>query len=130
MTNLYKTLDNGTTTCNSTSALANRLDALILALKTCKGAKACTEPWETLLPGADVASLAEAMDAKYDDYFASLPKISFDRCEEGYIADAEGPMWDGEMEWSEGGNAKRALENGAWDVNMLARRGRPALNRP
>ncbi|KAK7178023.1 arylsulfatase [Paraphaeosphaeria sporulosa] len=138
MNNLYSASGSSKIPCSNATttlgrplpALTARLDALILALKTCKGAKACTEPWDTLLPGADVYTLAEAMDEKYDDFFAGLPKIEFDRCEEGHITDAEGPVWTEDLEWSEGGDIKRSLSEGVWDANMLARRGRHALNRP
>ncbi|KAL1600772.1 hypothetical protein SLS60_007160 [Paraconiothyrium brasiliense] len=138
MTNLYAVSNNtaaasynaSTTFGRPLPALTARLDALILALKTCKGAKACTEPWNTLLPDEDVYTLAEAMDMKYDDYFAGLPKVEFDRCEEGYIADAEGPVWKEELEWTEGDFVQRSLSEAVWDVNMLARKGRHALNRP
>ncbi|KAJ4304829.1 hypothetical protein N0V90_000357 [Kalmusia sp. IMI 367209] len=139
MINIYQNSEKSTAQCSNSSstplnrpidALTDRLDALILTLKTCRGAKACTEPWETLLPGADVYTLAEAMDEKYDEYFAGLPKIEFDRCEEGYIADAEGPMWKETLQWSGATGTTRNLAEGFWDANMLARKGRHALNRP
>jgi hypothetical protein len=78
-------------------------------LKTCKG-KVCVDPWDELLPGGGIATLAEAMNSKYDAYFAGLPTVSYSVCENGYIAASEGPMWD--SSFGEG-----------FDVNSMVRRG-------
>jgi hypothetical protein len=97
------------------SSLQARLDAMILVLKTCKG-KVCSDPWAEPLLGSGVAVLTQAMDAKYDAYFEKLPKVSYSVCEAGYIAESEGPMWEGGI--------------GMVDVHSLARRGRPRGMRP
>jgi hypothetical protein len=96
------------------TTLQSRLDALILVLKTCKG-KVCSDPWEKLLPGSDVSTLAQAMKSTYDEYFAKLPKVSYSACEDGYLLESEGPVWEDE---------------GYVDVHNLARRGRAMNNRP
>ena len=41
---------------------------------------------------ATPASLAEALDPKFDHFYAAQPKVSFDYCDQGYIIAAEGPM--------------------------------------
>ena len=75
--------------------LAHRLDALLMVLKTCKG-RQCTHPWEALFPATQVATLADALDPRLDDFFeAKVSRVNFERCEKGYIAESEGPMWDG-----------------------------------
>ena len=78
----------------------HRLDALILVLKTCKG-RQCTTPWETLFPNGHVNSLLEALDMKFDNHFEHhLARVSFDRCEKGYISESEGPMWDSSQSYT------------------------------
>lgn len=74
--------------------LIHRLDALLMVLKTCE-ARQCTHPWESLFPEGEVRCLSDALNVKYDHYFASkLERVRFDRCEKGYIAESEGPMWN------------------------------------
>lgn len=71
--------------------VVDRLDALTLVLKSCKG-ETCTHPWRTLHPDGDVSTLADAMRRRYDDFYAGQPKVSFDECAPGYIIDVEGPQ--------------------------------------
>ena len=72
-----------------------RLDALLMVLKTCSG-RQCTHPWESLFPDGEIASLADAMDQKYNDFFETkVERVKFDQCEKGYITESEGPMWTG-----------------------------------
>lgn len=71
--------------------VAARLDALLLVLKSCKG-DGCVRPWLALHPDGSVASLADALDAQFDDFYEKQQvKVSFDWCEQGYISEAEGP---------------------------------------
>lgn len=56
--------------------LQDRLDALLLVLKTCVG-DVCVNPWKTLFPGGGVRSLFDAMEVQFDAYFASLPKVKY-----------------------------------------------------
>lgn len=77
--------------------LVNRLDALLMVLKSCKG-RQCSHPWETLFPAALVKNLADSMDTAYDEFFVSkVAKVRYERCEKGYIAKSEGPMWSNEQ---------------------------------
>ncbi|EEU42867.1 uncharacterized protein NECHADRAFT_95823 [Fusarium vanettenii 77-13-4] len=75
----------------STRQVIDRLDALMLVLKSCKG-ESCIEPWKILHPDGDVASLKDALDDKFDEFYEQQVKVSFDRCEDGYLIDAEGPQ--------------------------------------
>ena len=41
-------------------------------------------------------NLADALDSAFDDFFeSSVPWVHFEKCEKGYIAESEGPIWDG-----------------------------------
>lgn len=76
------------------SFLVHRLDSLLMVLKTCIG-RQCTHPWESLFPSGEVKSLSDALDSQYDDFFEQrVARVHFDKCERGYIAESEGPMWD------------------------------------
>jgi N-acetylglucosamine-6-sulfatase len=80
---------------SSVADLTLRLDALLMVLKTCSG-RQCTHPWENLFPDGEVRSLADALDKRYHDFFATrMERVQFDKCEKGYIAESEGPMWSG-----------------------------------
>lgn len=69
-------------------AVISRLDALIMALKDCKG-KACSRPWTTLHPRGGVASLREALHPEFDDFYDGQPKMYFDSCEAAFIKEKE-----------------------------------------
>ena len=69
----------------------SRLDALLLVLKSCKGSQ-CTMPWQVLHPDKKVTSISEALNPKYDAFYAAQPYISFSACELGYIQESEGPQ--------------------------------------
>lgn len=69
----------------------SRLDALLLLLKSCK-AEECTLPWQVLHPDKAVSSLTNALNAKYDKFYAAQPDIIFSACELGYFPESEGPQ--------------------------------------
>ncbi|KAL2003750.1 hypothetical protein VTN02DRAFT_2386 [Thermoascus thermophilus] len=73
------------------SQVIPRLDALLLVLKSCQGI-ACVKPWEVLHPAGDVGNLHDALSVKYDAFYHAQAKVSYSRCESGYILDAEGPL--------------------------------------
>ncbi|KAI1814972.1 alkaline-phosphatase-like protein [Poronia punctata] len=77
--------------------VASRLDALLFVLKSCRGAT-CHEPWEQLHPTGDVHTLAEALHARFDEIYSSQSRrtrrVRYEYCADGYLLDAEGPMWD------------------------------------
>ncbi|KAL1888397.1 hypothetical protein Sste5346_009605 [Sporothrix stenoceras] len=72
--------------------IVNRLNALVVVLKTC-ARDTCREPWKALHPQGDVASLHQALNAKFDDFYATQPRVYFTKCEIGYLADSEGPNY-------------------------------------
>lgn len=71
--------------------VVSRLDTLLLILKSCQG-RICIEPWKDLHPDGSVHTLRDALSTEHDAVYQSTPAIAFDRCENGYILDAEGPQ--------------------------------------
>ncbi|KAK4186296.1 alkaline-phosphatase-like protein [Podospora australis] len=86
----------------------SRLDALLFVLKSCKG-QTCIRPWQALHPAGNVLNLHDALGARFDVFYEQQQKkVSFNRCELGYIVDAEGPQFETEglvyrhgVRWSE-----------------------------
>lgn len=77
-----------------------RLDALLFVLKSCKAAT-CVDPWKALHPKGNVASLADALSPRFDGFYeekARKMRIQFERCEMGFLLDAEGPQFKEEEE--------------------------------
>ncbi|TVY18334.1 Arylsulfatase [Lachnellula arida] len=68
-----------------------RLDALMMVLKSCK-ASSCTDPWKVLHPQGDVSDLLSALSSRLDAFYDEQPKVSFSKCELGYIVESEGPQ--------------------------------------
>ena len=91
----------------------DRLDALTLVLKSCKG-KTCTHPWEALHPDGNVKNFAEAMNCKYDEFYSNQPKVSFDECSFGYIIDIEGPQNHNEYRMSRGVRTRQMQQDDDW----------------
>lgn len=73
-------------------AVLNRLNALMMVLKSCKGADQCTNGWSFLHPNGQVESLKDALDEKYDGFYSSQPSVAFDQCTPGYFPALEGPQ--------------------------------------
>ena len=71
--------------------LQSRLDALLMVLKSCKATQ-CTLPWNMLHPKGGVSNLLDALNPKYDSFYAAQPKVGFEKCELGYIIASEGPQ--------------------------------------
>ncbi|KAJ5882628.1 uncharacterized protein N7529_001300 [Penicillium soppii] len=69
----------------------NRLDALLMVLKSCQGVT-CIQPWDVLQPVDGVKSLQDALVQEFDGFYAAQPQVSFDWCDKGYIVEAEGPQ--------------------------------------
>ncbi|KAK7959100.1 arylsulfatase-like protein [Apiospora aurea] len=91
--------------------MVSRLDSLLFVLKSCK-AETCIRPWEALHPDGDVRGLGDALLPRWDRFYEKRERsIRFDRCEMGFILDAEGPQYGDEEE----GQAKEALRHqAAW----------------
>ncbi|KAI1271292.1 arylsulfatase [Xylaria sp. FL0933] len=90
---------------SSTSRLISRLNGLLLAAKSCAG-DTCRNPWTLLqpessrraVPVADssnltITCLEQALEAKFDAFFASLPEVSFERCMAYQFRPNEVPYW-------------------------------------
>ncbi|KAK3989763.1 alkaline-phosphatase-like protein [Cladorrhinum sp. PSN332] len=72
----------------------SRLDSLLFVLKTCKG-RTCIKPWEALHPQGNVANLHDALSTRFDVFYEQQQKkVSYNRCELGYLPEAEGPQFD------------------------------------
>ncbi|KAK0610572.1 alkaline-phosphatase-like protein [Bombardia bombarda] len=71
-----------------------RLDSLLFVLKSCK-AQTCTRPWQALHPAGNVQNLHDALASRFDDFYvAEQKRVRYDRCELGYLVDAEGPQFE------------------------------------
>ncbi|CAH0047784.1 unnamed protein product [Clonostachys solani] len=84
--------------------LIPRLDALLLVLKSCKGAT-CSQPWRSLHPHGNVVTLHDALSPRYDEFYEQQVRVEYSWCDSGYIVPAEGPQFekDGVVYW-EGSN--------------------------
>ncbi|KAL1857440.1 hypothetical protein Daus18300_010413 [Diaporthe australafricana] len=94
LNNLYLTKDDDEDTKilgTRLSLIISRLDALMMVLKSCKGGT-CIEPWKVLHPQEDVHSLSDALQVRFDSFYRNQAKVAYNRCELGYIIDAEGPQ--------------------------------------
>jgi hypothetical protein len=70
--------------------ITQRLDALTLVLKNCKGIH-CRHPWRHLHPNGRVETLTDALNPDHDQFYDAQPKVSFKECAKGYFPDLEGP---------------------------------------
>lgn len=74
--------------------VVSRLDSLLFVLKSCRG-RTCTRPWEALHPAGNVGNLVDALATRFDDFYGvQQQRVSYNRCELGYIIDAEGPQFE------------------------------------
>ncbi|KAK7034484.1 hypothetical protein VNI00_012331 [Paramarasmius palmivorus] len=84
--------------------LLDRLNALLIVLKTCVGV-VCTDPWGEIFGSSSesVSTLEQALDEKYDAYFAGLQRFGYQGCRIGYFEDgqAEFPKWEAGMRYSD-----------------------------
>jgi len=83
-----------------TTQVVARLDALLVVLKTCQS-RTCTRPWETLHPAKDVTNLRQALNQRFDDFYASQEKLYWTQCQQAYIAESEGPHSVEQYMWHE-----------------------------
>jgi hypothetical protein len=73
-----------------------RLDALLFVLKSCKG-KTCRRPWHELHPDGDVLTLEDALAPAFDKFYeVEQRRVEYNYCDNGYLVDAKGPMWETE----------------------------------
>lgn len=62
-----------------------------MVLKSCKQ-QTCIHPWRSLHPSENVQSLSDALATEYDEFYRGQVKVSFTKCESGYILESEGPQ--------------------------------------
>lgn len=78
-----------------------------MVLKSCKQ-HSCVHPWESLHPSGSVHSLRDALDPAYDGFYRDQVKVSYTKCEGGYIVESEGPqdffVYNTEAEGTHNGN--------------------------
>lgn len=69
---------------------------MILILKDYKEDQ-CHHPWRHIHPNdgvsLDVNSIIDALDSKYDEYYANIEPVSFSSCPDDYILSEEGAHW-------------------------------------
>lgn len=74
--------------------VVSRLDSLLFILKSCK-TETCIRPWDALHQAGNVGNLQDALSPRFDNfYMQTQAKVRFDRCEMGFILDAEGPQFE------------------------------------
>lgn len=67
---------------HESARLMDRLNAILLVTKSC-AENVCRQPWALLQPGHrkdEILSLKQAMDPKYDSFFAKFPRVAFKEC--------------------------------------------------
>lgn len=81
-----------------------RLDSLLFVQKSCKG-KTCREPWKALHPFGEVLTLQDALSSHFDHFYeVEQRRVEYNFCSNGYLVDAEGPMFETEGAVYGGGN--------------------------
>lgn len=87
----------------ATKRLLSRLNALLLATKSCADVT-CRNPWRLLQPEPErraivangkltISCLGDALKPEYDHFFASIPNVAFQECKEVQLIDNERPYW-------------------------------------
>lgn len=72
--------------------LVNRLDALLIVLKSCR-AETCRDPWRVLHPtDRSVKTLQDALDEKYDLHYTQFKTVQYEECIGYYDAANELPQ--------------------------------------
>jgi hypothetical protein len=83
-----------TVTGHLLSKIVPRLDALLFVLKSCKSST-CQKPWQALHPDGDVVTLEDALASRFDRFYeAEQQRVEYSFCSNGYLIEAEGPMWE------------------------------------
>ncbi|KAL7309932.1 hypothetical protein PS15m_010749 [Mucor circinelloides] len=77
---------------NANAQLVNRLDALLLVLKSCR-AESCRDPWRVLHPNdKSVKTLQDALHKKYDAHYKQYKSVKFEECLGFLLASNEVPQ--------------------------------------
>ncbi|KAF4460984.1 arylsulfatase precursor, partial [Fusarium albosuccineum] len=74
--------------------LMDRLNAVLLVTKSCNQ-ESCRDPWQILRDdsGDDFMNLEQAMDPKFDTFFAALPSVRYKECLDYQDTSNEGPYY-------------------------------------
>ncbi|KAI8631874.1 arylsulfatase [Xylariaceae sp. FL1651] len=91
----------------ATTRLLSRLNALLLATKSCAEVT-CRNPWRLLQPEPEkraivangtltISCLGDALKPQYDDFFASIPNVAFQECKEVQLIANERPYWPADL---------------------------------
>lgn len=97
LTNLYPLPSTTFPAPHPLARLITRLDALLLILKSCQG-QSCVEPWRSFHAAGDVRTLEDAMQERYDGFYARVAaeaRVEFRECAMGYLREVEGPEYGG-----------------------------------
>ncbi|KAF4534980.1 Arylsulfatase [Lasiodiplodia theobromae] len=73
----------------------SRLNALLMVTKSC-AEDTCRDPWSVLQPPNDtnkISTLDDALDPRYDGFFAAFPQVSIDECLNVQLSSNEGPFY-------------------------------------
>ncbi|KAI1333037.1 arylsulfatase [Xylariaceae sp. FL0255] len=87
----------------TTSRLLSRLNALLMAAKSC-AEDTCRNPWSLLQPEAGrraidvhtnltITCLEQALEPKFDNFFDSVPQVAFGKCMQYQYRPNEVPYW-------------------------------------
>ena len=103
----------------------DRLSGLLLVTKSC-GQDSCRKPWDVLSNefrgvNGEFKNLTQALDPKYDSFFASLPAFGFQHCARVQRVENEGPYLPPSS--SELGRQYRAMEEADADAVHWATNG-------
>lgn len=97
----------------STARLLDRLDALLLVLKTCRG-DTCTNPYKELSTHNDFVQLSDLLqqrnvDSNVESWLRDLPKVEYSTCQLGYQSRNEWPQWKSEWAFGRDSTSRGAL---------------------
>ena len=72
-------------------SIVDRLDALMMVLKSCKG-DACRNPWNVLQPGRKIKTVKDALAHRHDTFYEEKAEANFNVCVLSYMREVEGPQ--------------------------------------
>ncbi|KAI9731684.1 MAG: hypothetical protein M1834_004473 [Cirrosporium novae-zelandiae] len=112
------------------AAIANRMNGILLVTKSCEQ-NSCRDPWATLHHNGTVHNLAQALDTKYDSFYASLPRVQIKECLSYQLPSNEAPYFPEFVEgtslgeeyrnstdgFSESASGDVIIEDGHWGAN-------------
>lgn len=93
-------------------AVWNRLNALLLVTKSCAEGT-CRDPWAVFVTNSSrkITTMADAMDPRYDAYFASFPRVHFGTCMQYQDVQNEAPFYPAAAATGLGLAERRSTDN-------------------